>query len=161
MPRHRITFFFLSVALALGSFAAPTSAKSHGKGPQTLNAVFPNPAFNEAVRLIPVYFGPERPQDKIAERPADPDEHIFIFDGTLIGQGAKSYADAPKILLSDIDNVTADTRSVDPSSVSLDKSASVHVHAVFWVPKDFVPDHLVYVCQNVKCDTLRIKFKRT
>ncbi len=157
---------FLICALTLALCAAPAAAASTKPGtvPGGANqaagvqATYPHTVFNGFVRIKPKYFGPARPQDSGTEQPV-PGKKVMVFDGIITNGRTTPYMDDPSILLSDADGVTADTRSVQPNGIILQRAAGARLYVVFWVPDGFVPDHLVFTCQSTKCTPIRIKFK--
>jgi hypothetical protein len=162
----RAPFFYALVALAmlaipLGVAAKPNSAIQGGANQAAgVQATYPQTVFNGFVRIKPKYFGPARPQDTITEHPADPDKVVLVFSGVISNGRMQPYMDDPQILLADADGVTADTRSVQPNGIILQQASAANLFVVFWAPKDFVPDHIVFTCQSTRCKPIRIKFKR-
>lgn len=158
-------FTFLCALAALAVLAVPRSVSAKptpvpGGANQAagVQATYPQPVFNGFVRIKPQYFGPPRPQDTIAETPAD-GRQVLVFSGVISNGQTKPYMDDPSILLSDADGITADTRSIEPNGIILQQAAGAKLYVVFWAPKDFVPDHIVFTCQSTKCKPIRIKFK--
>jgi hypothetical protein len=140
--------------------AAPKAVQGGANQVAGVQATYPQPVFNGSVRIKPKYFGPARPQDNITETPADPNKVVLVFDGIISNGRTQPYLDNPLILLSDADGVTADTRSVEPNGIILQQQASAaHLLVIFWAPKDFVADHILYSCQSARCKPIRIKFK--
>jgi hypothetical protein len=146
------------LSLSTGAFAKPAS--SAPKVRDVLDAVVPNAVFNGFVRIVPKYFGPERASDGIVERPADPNQRVLIFDAVISDGRSQPYADDPTIRLADADGVAADTRSVEPARIILRQGSVVQLHVVFWAPKDFVPDRVVYACATANCKAMRMHLKR-
>ncbi len=146
------------LALPLGVTAAPKPVQGGANQVAGVEVTYPQPAFNGSVRIKPKYFGPARPQDKIIEMPSA-DKVVLVFDGIISNGRSKAYMDDPVIQLADADGVTADTRSVEPNGIILQQAAAAHLVVVFWAPKDFVPDHIVYTCQATRCKAIRFKLK--
>jgi hypothetical protein len=160
----RLSLFVALSALAcltlpLGVAAAPKVVPGGANQVNGVEATYPKTVFNGSVRIKPKYFGPARPQDNITEMPAEPDKVVLVFDGIISNGRTQPYLDNPQILLADSDGVTADTRSVQPNGIILQQAAAAHLVVVFWAPKDFVADHIVYTCQSARCKPIRIKFK--
>lgn len=147
------------LALPLGVTAAPKAVQGGANQAAGIEVTFPQTVFNGSVRIKPKYFGPARPQDHIIETPADPNKIVLVFDGIISNGRTQPYMDDPSVLLADSDGVTADTRSVEPNGIILQQAAAAHLVVIFWAPKDFVPDHLVYTCQSARCKPIRIRFK--
>lgn len=152
------------IALALISvpFAATAKSTPVPGGANQVNGVsaaFPATVFNGFIRIKPKYFGPARPEDNIIERPSDTNTRVIVFSGTISDGSTKAYLDNPLIVLADADGVTVTARSVQPNGIILQQAAGAKLTVVFWVPKDFVPDHLTYTCQSAGCKVIRIKFK--
>jgi hypothetical protein len=159
--KHYTTCAALALAalvLPLGAFAKTNAVPGGANQIKGVEATFPAPVFNGFVRIKPKYFGPARPQDNVIETPSD-GRVVLVFDGVISDGSTKPYMDDPSILLADGDGVTADTRSIEPNGIILQQATAAKLHVVFWAPKDFVPDHLLYACQATKCKALRIKFK--
>lgn len=148
------------VALTLphGVLAKSTQVQGGANQAAGVQSTYPQPVFNGFVRIKPQYFGPPRAQDTINETPAD-GRQVLVFVGVISNGRTTPYMDDPSILLSDADGVTADTRSVEPNGIILQQAAGAKLYVVFWAPKDFVPDHIVFTCQSTKCKPIRIKFK--
>ena len=147
------------LVLPLGVAAAPKAVQGGANEAAGVESTFPQTVFNGSVRIKPKYFGPARSQDNITETPSDPNKQVLVFDGVISNGRTQPYLDNPEILLADSDGVTADTRSVEPNGIILQQAAAAHLVVVFWAPKDFVADHLVYTCQSARCKPIRIKFK--
>lgn len=159
----RLTFSCAVLALAalilpLGAHAKTGAVPGGANQVNGVEATYPAPVFNGFVRIKPKYFGPARPQDNIIETPSD-GQQVLVFEGIISNGRTAEYMDDPSILLSDADGVTADTRSIEPNGIILQQAAGAKLHVVFWAPKDFVPDHLVFSCRTAKCKPIRIKFK--
>jgi hypothetical protein len=159
----RATFFSATLALAalvlpLGVFAKATPEPGGANQAAGVESTYPQPVFNGFVRIRPKYFGPPRTQDTITETPAD-GRQVLVFDGVITNGRTTPYMDDPSILLSDADGITADTRSIEPNGIILQRASGARLYVVFWAPKDFVPDHLVFTCQSTTCKPIRIKFK--
>jgi hypothetical protein len=152
------TFVLSVLVLPLGVFAKPTPVPGGANQAAGVQATYPQPVFNGFVRIKPKYFGPPRAQDTITETPAD-GRQVLVFEGVISDGRTTPYMDDPSILLSDADGITADTRSVEPNGIILQQAAGAKLYVVFWAPKDFVPDHIVFTCQSTKCKPIRIKFK--
>ena len=161
MQPLRLTTLLAAACLVLpaAAGAAPTPQPGGANQPAGVQSTYPQPVFNGWVRIKPVYFGPERPQDNVIEHPADPNQRVLVFEGVISDGRTQPYMDDPQILLADSDGVTADTRSIEPNGIILQQASAAKLHVVFWAPKDFVPDHLVYTCQSARCKAMRIKFK--
>jgi hypothetical protein len=160
----RFTFSCATIALAtllvpLGAGAKPTPVPGGANQAAGVQTTYPQPVFNGFVRIKPQYFGAPRAQDTITETPADPNLRVLVFSGIISNGRSQPYMDDPSILLSDADGVTADTRGVQPNGIILQQAAAAKLYVVFWAPKDFVPDHIVFTCQSTKCKPIRIKFK--
>lgn len=149
---------FAALVLPLGVFAKSTAVPGGTNQAAGVQSTYPAPAFNGFVRIKPQYFGPPRAQDAITETPAD-GRQVLVFSGIISNGRTTPYMDDPSILLSDADGITADTRSVDPNGIILQQAAAAKLYVVFWAPKDFVADHIVFACQSTKCKPIRIKFK--
>lgn len=149
----------LCLVLPLGVAAAPKAVQGGANQAAGVEATYPQTVFNGSVRIKPKYFGPARPQDNITETPADQNKVVLVFDGIISNGRTQPYMDDPVIQLADADGVTADTRSVQPNGIILQQAAAAHLVVVFWAPKDFVPDHIVYTCQATRCKAIRLKFK--
>lgn len=147
-----------ALVLPLGVHAKPTPVPGGVNQAAGVEVTYPQTVFNGFVRIKPKYFGPARPQDRIVETPAD-GQQVLVFDGVISDGRTQPYMDDPTILLSDADGVTADTRSIEPNGIILQRAAGARLHVVFWAPQDFVPDHLVFTCNSTKCKPIRIKFK--
>ena len=156
---HLILAALVGVALSSAADAKPAATQSV-KEVQYMDPLYPKAAFNGLIRLEPKYFGPARSTDDIAERPADPDVRILVFDALLTDVHSAHYTDDPNIRLVDTDGVSADTRTVQPDQITLQEGSTTRLHVVFWAPKDFVPDRIVFSCESTKCKTMRIHFKR-
>ncbi|HEV3153998.1 MAG TPA: hypothetical protein VGZ02_09365 [Candidatus Baltobacteraceae bacterium] len=157
--------YFAFLALASLAVPQPSTAKPSpvpGGANQIagVQAVFPHPAFNGFVRIVPKYFGPERPSDNVIEHPSDPNMRVLIFEGVISNGRPAAYMDDPQILLADAGGITADTRSVQPNGIILQQAMAAKLQVIFWAPKDFVPDHIVYTCQATKCKAIRFLLKR-
>jgi|GEM_PF-3023240 len=157
-------YFYALAALTTLSFPLSVAAKTAvvpGGANQAagVQSTYPQPVFNGFVRIKPKYFGAPRPQDPISEQPADPNKQVLVFSGIISNGRTQPYMDDPQILLADADGVTADTRSVQPNGIILQQAAAANLYVVFWAPKDFVPDHIVFTCQSTRCKPIRIKFK--
>lgn len=146
------------LAMPVGIAATTSTAPGGANQVNGVEATFPQPVFNGFVRIKPKYFGPARPEDNIIEMPAD-GRQVLVFSGVISNGRTQPYMDDPQILLADADGVTADTRSVEPNGIILQQAAGARLKVVFWAPKDFVPDHIVFSCQTAKCKPMRIKFK--
>jgi len=83
-----------------------------------------------------------------------------VFSGIISNGRTQPYMDDPLIVLSDPDGVAITARSVQPNGIILQQAAGAKLSVVFWVPKDFVPDHLTFTCQSTRCKAIRITFKR-
>jgi hypothetical protein len=147
------------LVLPLGVTAAQKTVPGGANQAAGVESTYPQTVFNGSVRIKPKYFGPVRPSDTIPETPSDPNKQVLIFDGIISNGRTQPYLDNPQILLADSDGVTADTRSVQPNGIILQQAAAAHLIVIFWAPKDFVADHLVYTCQSARCKPIRIKFK--
>jgi hypothetical protein len=147
-----------ALVLPLGAFAKNTPVPGGANQMNGVETTFPATIFNGFVRIKPKYFGPARPQDNVIETPSD-GRVVLVFDGVISDGSTKPYMDDPSILLADADGITADTRSIEPNGIILQQATAAKLHVVFWAPKDFVPDHLLYACQATKCKAMRIKFK--
>ncbi len=149
------------ISLSLPSAAATKSKVVPGGANQVagVQAKYPATVFNGFVRIKPKYFGPARPQDNIIEKPADANTRVMVFSGTISDGSTKPYLDDPLIVLADADGVTVTARSVQPNGIILQQAAGAKLTVVFWVPTDFVPDHLTYTCQSTRCKAIRITFK--
>jgi hypothetical protein len=159
----RVTLFGALLALATlvlpsGVFAQSTPVPGGANQAAGVQTTYPHPVFNGFVRIKPKYFGAPRPQDTITETPAD-GRQVLVFEGVISNGRTTPYMDDPSILLSDADGITADTRSVEPNGIILQQASAAKLYVVFWAPKDFVPDHIVFTCQSTKCKPIRIKFK--
>lgn len=160
----RLTLSCAIVALAalilpIGVHAKQTVAPGGANQAAGVEVTYPQTVFNGFVRIKPKYFGPPRAgKDSITETPAD-GRQVLVFDGVITNGRTTPYMDDPSILLSDADGITADTRSVEPNGIILQQAAGAKLYVVFWAPKDFVPDHIVFTCQSTKCKPIRIKFK--
>lgn len=160
----RLTFLCAMFALAalilpLGAHAKTTSTAAGGANQVNgVQATYPATVFNGFVRIKPKYFGPARPTDSIVETPSD-GQQVLVFEGVLSNGRTTPYMDDPTILLSDADGVTASTRSIEPNGIILQQAAGAKLYVIFWAPKDFVPDHIVFSCNTAKCKPIRIKFK--
>ena len=148
-----------ALALSTAAFAKPTPVPGGAKQIEGVDAVYPNAAFNGFVRIVPKYFGPERSSDNVIEHPADPNQQVLVFEAIISDGRSQPYMDDPSIRLADTDGVTADTRSVEPNGIILQQASAAKLHVVFWAPKDFVPDHIVFSCQSTKCKAIRIHLK--
>ncbi len=160
---RRAPFFYALIALVSLSIPIGVAAKAKpvaGGANQAagVEATYPQTVFNGFVRIKPKYFGPAREQDTITEQPS-PDKQVLVFEGVISDGRAESYMDDPRILLSDADGIVADTRSVSPNGIILQQASAAKLYVVFWAPKDFVPDHIVFTCQATHCKPIRIKFK--
>lgn len=156
----------LLCALAAMVFSIPNAAVAKTKpvagGANQIagvQATYPATVFNGFVRIKPKYFGPARAEDNIIEKPSDPNTSVVVFSGVISDGSTKPYLDDPLIVLSDPDGVAITARSVQPNGIILQQAAGAKLTAVFWVPKDFVTDHLTFTCQSTKCKAIRIKFK--
>lgn len=147
------------LVLPLGVDAASKTVPGGANQAAGVEVTYPQTVFNGSVRIKPKYFGPARQTDTIPETPSDPNKQVLIFDGIISNGRTQPYLDNPQILLADSDGVTADTRSVQPNGIILQQAAAAHLVVIFWAPKDFVADHLVYTCQSARCKPIRIKFK--
>lgn len=162
----RASFFYALVALvslsATAAFAAGSQQVVPGGANQAagVEATYPQTVFNGFVRIKPKYFGPARPQDSVTEQPADTTKQVLVFEGVISDGRTQPYMDDPRILLADADGIVADTRSVQPNGIILQQASAAKLLVVFWAPKDFVPDHLVFTCQATRCKPIRIKFKK-
>ncbi len=159
----RAPFFYALIALVSLSIPIGVTAKTNpvaGGANQAagVEATYPQPVFNGFVRIKPKYFGPARPQDAITEQPTS-DKQVLVFDGVISNGRTQPYMDDPRILLADADGIVADTRSVQPNGIILQQASAAKLYVVFWAPKDFVPDHIVFTCQATRCKPIRIKFK--
>jgi hypothetical protein len=148
-----------ALALPLAALAKTHAVPGGAKQVAGYEVTYPATAFNGVVRIKPQYFGAPRAQDPISERPADPDKQILVFAGVISNGRTQPYMDDPSIQIADKDGITADTRSVQPNGIILQQAAAAKLYVVFWAPKDFVPDHLVFTCQSTRCKAIRIKFK--
>ena len=159
--KHPILLCALALAFAVPNGAIAKTKPVPGGANQIagVRATFPAAVFNGFVRIKPKYFGPARAEDNIIEKPADPNTKIIVFSGVISDGSTKPYLDDPLIVLSDPDGVTITARSVQPNGIILQQAAGAKLTAVFWVPKDFVTDHLTFTCQSTKCKAIRIKFK--
>ena len=124
-----------------------------------VSARFPATVFNGFIRIKPKYFGPARPEDNVIEKPADANTRLLAFSATISDGSTKPYLDNPLIVLADADGVTVTARTVQPNGIILQQAAGAKLTVVFWVPTDFVPDHLTYTCQSARCKAIRITFK--
>ena len=160
---RRFPYFALlalaSLALPLASTAKPSPEPGGANQLAGVQATFPHAAFNGFIRIVPKYFGPDRPSDNVIEHPSDPNMRVLVFEGIISDGRSQSYMDDPRILLADADGVTADTRSIEPNGIILQQAMAAKLHVVFWAPKDFVPDHIVYTCQATKCKAIRFLLK--
>lgn len=160
----QLTLSCAIVALAalmvpLGVQAKPKVVPGGANQAAGVQVTYPQTVFNGFVRIKPKYFGPPRAgKDTITETPAD-GRQVLVFEGVITNGRTTPYMDDPSILLADSDGITADTRSVEPNGIILQQAAGAKLYVVFWAPKDFVPDHLVFTCQSTKCKPIRIKFK--
>ena len=141
------------------SLAAPTPVPGGANQIAGVSAVFPATVFNGFVRIKPQYFGPARPQDGVTETPANPNTQVIAFTGILSNGKTVPYLDNPLIVLSDANGVAITARSVEPNGVILQQAAGANLKVIFWVPSDFVADHLTYTCQSARCQAIRIVFK--
>jgi hypothetical protein len=149
----------LALTLPLTVHAKPTPVPGGANQAAGVQSTYPATVFNGFVRIKPKYFGPPRPQDTITETPVD-GQQILVFSGTISDGRSQAYLDDPTIQLADADGVTADTRSIEPNGIILQTQASAaRLYVVFWAPKDFVPDHILFTCNSTKCKPIRIKFK--
>lgn len=159
----RTPFFYALIALVslsipLGVSANPKPVAGGANQAAGVEVTYPQPVFNGFVRIKPKYFGPARPQDAITEQPSS-DKVVLVFDGVISDGRTQPYMDDPRILLADADGIVADTRSVQPNGIILQQASAARLYVVFWAPKDFVPDHIVFTCQATRCKPIRIKFK--
>jgi len=150
---------FTFAAFPAAVFAASTVVPGGANQAAGVQVTYPQPAFNGFVRIKPKYFGPPRAQDTITETPSD-GRQVLVFDAVISDGRTTPYMDDPSILLSDPDGITADTRSIEPNGIILQQASAAKLYVVFWAPKDFVPDHIVFTCRATKCKPIRIKFKR-
>jgi hypothetical protein len=160
----KLASLYTLVAIAALSVPCPAAASSKpvpGGANQVagVQAAYPNTVFNGFIRIKPKYFGPARPEDNIIEKPADANTKVMVFSGTISDGSTKPYLDNPLIVLADADGVTVTARSVQPNGIILQQAAGAKLTVVFWVPNDFVPDHLTYTCQSARCKAIRITFK--
>ena len=158
------TSAFLSLALLLSPLPCGAADKTKpvpGGANQVagVSARFPATVFNGFIRIKPKYFGPARPEDNIIEKPADANTRVMVFSGTISDGSTRAYLDNPLIVLADPDGVTVTARSVQPNGIILQQAAGAKLTVIFWVPSDFVPDHLTYTCQSARCKAIRITFK--
>lgn len=156
------TASILTIAALLLSSAALAKTKPVKGGANQVagvSAAFPATVFNGFIRIKPKYFGPARPEDNVIEKPADANTKVMVFSGTISDGSTKPYLDNPLIVLADSDGVTVTARSVEPNGIILQQAAGARLNVVFWVPNDFVPDHLTYTCQSARCKAIRITFK--
>lgn len=162
MKRFTLSCAIVALAalmLPLGVHAKQTAVPGGANQAAGVEVTYPQAVFNGFVRIRPKYFGPARAgKDTIVETPAD-GQQVLVFDGVITNGRTTPYMDDPSILLSDADGITADTRSVEPNGIILQRAAGARLYVVFWAPKDFVPDHIVFSCQTAKCKPIRIKFK--
>ncbi len=149
------------VALSVPSaaIAAPTPVPGGANQVTGVQASYPNTVFNGFVRIKPKYFGPARPQDNISEQPVDANTRVVVFNGIISNGRTQPYMDNPLIVLSDPDGVAITARSVQPNGIILQQAAGANLAVIFWVPKDFVPDHLTYTCQSARSKAIRFTFK--
>mgnify|MGYP001308346440 CR=1 FL=1 len=159
----RAPFFYALIALVslsipIGVTAKPKPVAGGANQAAGVEVTYPQTVFNGFVRIKSKYFGPARPQDAITEQPAS-DKQVLVFDGVISNGRTQPYMDDPRILLSDADGIVADTRSVQPNGIILQQASAAKLYVVFWAPKDFVPDHIVFTCQATHCKPIRIKFK--
>jgi hypothetical protein len=145
----------LTIAPALAATPPPGGADQAAGVEGTMS----QPVFNGYVRIKPIYFGPPRSTDTLPTwgteaPPADKQKLIFV--GVVSNGRSQSYADDPSFKLADADGVLADTRAMAPDVLNLPQAAAARVTVVFWAPKDFVPDHILFTCQATKCKPIRI-----
>lgn len=162
MKRFTLSCAIVALAtlmLPLGAHAKGTVVPGGANQAAGVQVTYPATVFNGFVRIKPKYFGPPRSgKDNIIETPAD-GQQILVFEGVITNGRTTPYMDDPSILLSDADGITADTRSIEPNGIILQQASGAKLYVVFWAPKDFVPDHLVFTCRSTKCKPIRIKFK--
>ncbi len=160
--KHASLYTLIAIISLSVPCAAATRSKTVPGGANQVAGVqakYPATVFNGFIRIKPKYFGPARPADNIIEKPADATTRVMVFSGTISDGSTKPYLDNPLIVLADRDGVTVTARSVQPNGIILQQAAGAKLTVVFWVPNDFVPDHLTYTCQSARCKTIRITFK--
>lgn len=158
---YTLLAFACAALLPFAAAAKPKPAATTIPVVEKENVVFPSTASNGIIRITPKYFGPARPGDPVLQRPADPMQEVLVFEGVIDNShGAKAFDDTPKISLADSDGVKADTRDLDPAAVKLSPGEFTTVRAVFWAPKTFTPDRVVFNCGTTHCKTIQILLKR-
>jgi len=162
MKQPFLVYAFATLACVSFSNVATAKTTSVPGGANQVSGVqarFPNAVFNGFVRIKPKYFGPARPQDGVIEQPADANTRVLVFSGVITDGRKQPYMDDPLIVLSDADGVAVTARSVQPNGIILHQAMGAKLTVVFWVSKDYVPDHLTFTCQSTRCKAIRITFK--
>ena len=155
-PLYALLAATLSITSATAATPTPGGANQAAGVEGSLSA----PVFNGYVRIKPVYFGPPRSTDTLPTSGADAppaDKQALIFVGIISNGRARPYIDDPSFKLSDSDGVLADTRAMGPDTFNLPQAAGSRVTVVFWAPKDFVADHILFTCQATTCKPIRIR----
>lgn len=155
-PLFALTVMLVSITTATAATPPPGGANQAAGVEGTLS----KPVFNGYVRIKPIYFGAPRSTDTLPTWGADPppaDKQAFIFVGVISNGRSQPYADDPSFKLADGDGVLADTRAMGPTTFNLPQAAASRFTVVFWAPKDFTPDHILFTCAATTCKPIRIR----
>ena len=159
----RPLFALLVASLSIAYAAAATPPPGGADQATGVEGTLSQPVFNGYLRIKSVYFGPPRSTDTLptwGAEPAPADKQKLIFVGVISNGRAQAYLDDPSFKLADADGVLADTRAMGPDTFNLPQAAASRVTVVFWAPKDFVPDHILFMCQATKCKPIRISLPK-
>ena len=153
--------FALVAALGTILFASGATPPPGGANQAAgVEGTLAKPVFNGFVRIKSTYFGAPRPTDTLptwAKDPPPADKQALVFIGVISNGRSEAFIDDPSFKVADADGIIADTRAMDPTTFNLPQAAGSRVTVVFWAPKDFVPDHILFTCQATKCKPIRIQ----